>query len=71
MSDVEVICPTVAELMELPQRNVPCTVEGCDKLLATTAARKMHVIKRHGIYQVRVSFFLSSLVKGCGLFAFH
>ncbi|XP_033626721.1 ATM interactor-like [Asterias rubens] len=51
MSDVEVICPTVAELMELPQRNVPCTVEGCDKLLATTAARKMHVIKRHGIYQ--------------------
>ncbi|XP_022103447.1 ATM interactor-like [Acanthaster planci] len=51
MTTVEVICPSPKELMEQPKRNVPCTVDGCDKLLATTAALKMHVIKRHGIYK--------------------
>ncbi|XP_072014282.1 uncharacterized protein [Amphiura filiformis] len=47
---IEVIVPTIAELMK-DQRNLLCTVEGCGKILATPPALRMHLNKAHAKYE--------------------
>ena len=46
------LCPTKEELSGGPITNVMCPVAGCGRILAQSAALRMHMIKTHRLIQV-------------------
>lgn len=44
----EVICPDIKNLISV-ETNISCPLNGCSKILPSTSALRMHLVKRHKI----------------------
>ena len=59
MGDVWVeVCPAAAELEQKGEKNIPCPVIGCDRLLPHSSALRFHLVKVHRIIKVGYTLLL-------------